>query len=480
MVAAPAPAETSARRSRGWDPRRRGRRPSRGGRSDRRGRAAADLALAAAAGGAACGDPHALGHARYGSRMNILINADTIRSPDSVTRSRCRSSSVPLRESDGSAFAAVSPLDAPTIAAARPDLQRLDVGLGLGDLLAGGTHVDDALSRSACGVPGDGRDEGGGPARVTLATAEALRAAGVKPHVDRAVRHPPAVQDGRRVGGDPARDRGGRSRPDRRRGGAALDEPLTCERLREIVRAAVEARGAVLRECIVATARRPRPATKGPARSRPANRDRRSLAPGPESACFRTSPARSSSATDPEIASGTRSCWRHARAIAGVRAGAAPVRCGNRRRITSKPPGFPPSATRAELMKGFPTAPGTASASRSTRTWRRPPGEEPLAAGDVVAIEPFLCRRARRRPGRGPAARHRGRRRTDQHAHPGSLAGRRVGSWCAARLARVRRPPFEEARRRRARNSVRGIRFGSRGSLMTNSAAGCGWSSGSW
>ena len=58
---------------------------------------------------------------------DVLIDADTIRSPE--LRHEIPASVLDpflYGERDGAAFAAVSPLDAATIAAARPDLRQLD------------------------------------------------------------------------------------------------------------------------------------------------------------------------------------------------------------------------------------------------------------------------------------------------------------------------------------------------------------------
>lgn len=80
--------------------------------------------------------------------MDVLIDADTIRSPE--LRHEIPSAVVDpflYGEKDGKAFAAVSALDAPTIARARPDLQQIDViaELGLMELLAAGAPRHEAL-----------------------------------------------------------------------------------------------------------------------------------------------------------------------------------------------------------------------------------------------------------------------------------------------------------------------------------------------
>src|SRR5215208_1281006 len=79
---------------------------------------------------------------------DVLIDADTIRSPE--LRHEIPASIIDpflYGERDGVAFAAVSSLDAPTIAAARPELRQLNVlrELGMSDLIAGGMNRDDAM-----------------------------------------------------------------------------------------------------------------------------------------------------------------------------------------------------------------------------------------------------------------------------------------------------------------------------------------------
>ena len=99
---------------------------------------AAVFVLAGGAGACALvGDADALGY--RGRVPDVLIDADTIRSPE--LRHEIPAAVVDpflYGERDGVAFAAVSPLDAPTIAAARPDLRQLDIfaDLGLNDLIA--------------------------------------------------------------------------------------------------------------------------------------------------------------------------------------------------------------------------------------------------------------------------------------------------------------------------------------------------------
>ena len=334
--------------------------------------------------------------------MNILIDADTIRSPE-------QRHEIPVSivdaflygECDGIAFAAVSPLDAPTIGAARPDLQQLDVfGLGLRELLAGGAHFDDALLEirvRACREMGV--TEAVVPPAFPLATAEALRAAGVELRVDRGLfaARRRCKTDAELAGirrATAAAEAGLTAAAEALRSG----EPLTCERLREIVRAAVEARGAVLGECIVSHG--PQTATGHHPGSGP-------IAPGEpvivdlwprdrESACF-TDIARTFvvGEPDPEIAE-----WHalvleaHARAIAGVRAGVSGRSLWEQACDHFEAAGFPTQRRPGEtLMEGFPTALGHGVGLEVHEDPGVGPGaEDPLAAGDVIAIEPFLCR----------------------------------------------------------------------------------------
>src|SRR3954467_835732 len=91
---------------------------------------------------------------------DVLIDADTIRSPE--LRHEIPASVVDpflYGERDGVAFAAVSTLDAPTIAAARPELRQLDIfsDLGIGDLIRGGMNRDEAqleIRVRACRIMG--------------------------------------------------------------------------------------------------------------------------------------------------------------------------------------------------------------------------------------------------------------------------------------------------------------------------------------
>src|SRR3954452_5069185 len=118
---------------------------------------------------------------------DVLIDADTIRSPE--LRHEIPASVMDpflYGERDGVAFAAVSPLDAATIRAARPELQQLDVfELGLRDLIDSGRSRHQALLEvrlRACREMGVRR--AAVPPTFPLATAEHLRAGGLERQAD--------------------------------------------------------------------------------------------------------------------------------------------------------------------------------------------------------------------------------------------------------------------------------------------------------
>ena len=96
--------------------------------------------------------------ARGRRRMaDVLIDANTIRSPE--LRHEIPAGVIDpflYGEADGVAFAAVSSLDAPTIAAARPELRQLDMiaDLGLMDLIRTARRVARHCWRCGCGRAG--------------------------------------------------------------------------------------------------------------------------------------------------------------------------------------------------------------------------------------------------------------------------------------------------------------------------------------
>jgi Xaa-Pro aminopeptidase len=344
---------------------------------------------------------------------DVLIDADTIRSPE--LRHEIPASVVDpflYGERDGVAFAAVSTLDAPTIAAARPELRQLDIfgDLGIGELIAGGMNRDDAqleIRVRACQAMGLSR--AAVPPAFPLATAERLRAAGIELYVDRELfatrrRHKTAAELAGIRRATAAAEAGllaaalllRTATP--RDGMLELDgEPLTCERVSSGIRAAVEERGAALTTFSVThgpqTATGHGPGTGPIALGEPVIVD---LAPQDrESACF-ADIARTFvvGEPDPEIAA-----WHalvleaHATAIAGVRAGVLGRDLWNAACDFFEAAGFATQRRPGKtVMEGFPTAlgHGVGLEIHEDPGLGRSGGE--IAAGDVITIEPFLCR----------------------------------------------------------------------------------------
>ena len=343
---------------------------------------------------------------------DVLIDADTIRSPE--LRHEIPASVVDpflYGEHDGAAFAVVSALDAPTIAAARPELRRLDLfDLGLADVIAGGMRRDDALLEirlRACRELGI--THAAVPPSFPLATAEYLRAGGIELEVDRELfaarrRSKSAAELAGIRRATAAAEAGIRAVAQALREAETCDGllhldglPLTCERLGDTVRAAADAHGAALATFTVA--RGPQTATghgpgSGPiAPGEPVIVD---LAPQDRaSACF-SDIARTFVAgpPDPEIAE-----WHalvleaHGRAIPGVRPGVRGRELWEQACAFFEAAGFAtqrrPGAT---VMEGFPTAlgHGVGLEIHENPGLGRTGGE--LLAGDVITIEPFLCR----------------------------------------------------------------------------------------
>jgi Xaa-Pro aminopeptidase len=180
--------------------------------------------------------------------MDVLIDADTIRSPE--LRHEIPAGVIDpflYGEHDGKPFAVASALDAPTIAHARPDLQQLDMiaDLGLMELIGGGMSRHQAMLEvrlRACRAIGV--SEAAVPPTFPLATAEYLRAHGITLRVDR------ERFDARRRRKTPAELAGIRRATVGAQAGLqaardALREGLTCEELRAIVRQAVEPHAAL-------------------------------------------------------------------------------------------------------------------------------------------------------------------------------------------------------------------------------------------
>jgi Xaa-Pro aminopeptidase len=344
--------------------------------------------------------------------VDVLIDADTIRSPE--LRHEIPAGVMDpflYGERDGVPFAAVSPLDSATIAAARPDLRQLDTfDLGLRDLIDSGLTRDEALLETrlrACREVGVTRASV--PPTFPLATAEHLRAGGVEVVVDRERfadrrrnktaaelrgiwRATKAAEAGLRAAAQALREA-------ETRAGVlhANGEPLTCEKLREVVRAAVESSGAALGDFIVS--RGPQTATgHGPGFGPIAEGEVVIVDLWPqdrESACF-SDIARTFvvGAPDPEIAA-----WHalvveaHGRAIANVRPGVSGRDLWNAACDFFEAEGFAtqrkPGAT---MMEGFPTALGHGVGLEVHEAPGLGRSGTELRAGDVITIEPFLCR----------------------------------------------------------------------------------------
>src|SRR5262249_46005605 len=117
-------------------------------------------------------------------QMDVLIDADTVRSPE--LRHEIGVGIVDpflYGERGGEAWAATSPLDAPSIGKVRPGLTQLDMAADLGilDLIAQGVPRDEALLEvraRACERMGVKRALV--PPTFPLATADYLRARGIE------------------------------------------------------------------------------------------------------------------------------------------------------------------------------------------------------------------------------------------------------------------------------------------------------------
>jgi Xaa-Pro aminopeptidase len=354
-----------------------------------------------------------LGGTVTGVADDVLIDADTVRSAE--LRHEIPAAVVDpflYGEKDGVAFAAVSALDAATISGARSDLRQLDLfgDLGLGELVEGGASREQALLEvrlRACREMGVTR--AAVPASFPLATAEHLRAGGIELYVDRERfarrrrnktaaelrgiwRATKAAEAGLKAAAQALREAEGRH------GTLHLDGmPLTCERLADIVRAAVEANQASLTTLTVA--RGPQTATGHGPGSGPISEGEVvivDLAPQDrESACF-SDIARTfvAGTPDPEIAA-----WHalvveaHAAAIASVRPGVLGRELWAAACDFFEAEGFPtqrsPGST---VMEGFPTALGHGVGLEIHEDPGLGRTGTELLAGDVITIEPFLCR----------------------------------------------------------------------------------------
>ena len=122
--------------------------------------------------------------------MNALIHGDTRRSPELRHELPLTlEDAVLYGEADGAVFAIASPLDAAAVRAARPGIEVPDwfADLGVDELLVSGLpRADMMLELCVRGVRRFGVSSAIVPPQFPLATAEALRAAGVELTVDRA------------------------------------------------------------------------------------------------------------------------------------------------------------------------------------------------------------------------------------------------------------------------------------------------------
>lgn len=331
--------------------------------------------------------------------MDVLIDADTIRSPE--LRHEIPAGIIDpflYGETNGIAWAAVSPLDAPSIAQARPELEQLDVisELGLMELIGGGMSRHAALLEvRARACRRMGVTQAAVPPGFPLATARFLEARGVELHVDherfdrrRRVKSARELEGVRRAtdaavrGLDAAR--------------AAIVPGLTCERLRAIVREAVEPHAA-LGDFNVA--RGPQTATgHGPGSGpiQPGEPVIVDLAPQDRETAMFSDIARTFVAgePDPELLR-----W-HALVIEvledtlhrvkpGVSGSDLYARACDRFEAEGFATQRKPGAT---TMEGFPTALGHGVGLEIHEAPSLGRSGDALVAGDVITVEPFLCR----------------------------------------------------------------------------------------
>ena len=331
--------------------------------------------------------------------MDVLIDADTIRSPE--LRHEIPAGVIDpflYGEHDGKAFAVVSALDAPTIALARPDLHQVDMiaDLGLMELVKDGLSPHEAMLEvrlRACREIG--LSEAAVPPSFPLATAEFLRAHGITLHVDR------ERFDARRRRKTSAELAGIRRATVAAQAGLqamrdALREGITCEELRAIVRQAVEPH-ATLGEFNVAHG--PQTATGHGPGSGPIQRGEPvilDLAPQDRATATFSDIARTFvvGEPDPEIAR-----WHTlvvevledaiAHAGPGVEGRALYARACDRFEAEGFATQRKPGAT---VMEGFPTSLGHGVGLEIHEGPSLGRSGQALQLGDVFTIEPFLCR----------------------------------------------------------------------------------------
>lgn len=347
--------------------------------------------------------------------MDVLIYADTVRSaslrhevPATVTDPFL------YGEREGRPFAVVSQLDADSVGEARPGIELLSPEeLGLDELLAGGLGREEALLELALRACGRlGVERAAVPPDFPLVLADRLRAAGVELEVarggfvDRRRAKSPSQLDGIRraqraaeagmtVAADLLRD--AETDGDILRAGG---QALTCERIKAAVEAEVTRCGAVLGEMIVAHG--PQAATghdmgSGPiAAGEPVVVD---LWPQDKASSYYADMTRTFTVGTP---SAELTDWR-ARTLEALE-----------RSVAAISPGVPASsvyeiACEAFQAHGYPTqlskSPG--EVLRDGFFWGLGHGvglevheapslgradRDPLVAGDVLAVEPGLCR----------------------------------------------------------------------------------------
>lgn len=331
--------------------------------------------------------------------MDVLIDADTIRSPE--LRHEIPAGIIDpflYGERDGVPFAMVSALDAPRITEARPELKQIDMigELGLMQLIADGASRREALLEvraRACAAMG--LTEAAVPATFPLETAEFLKARGITLHVDHE-----RFEDRRRVKTQTELEGITRATRAAELGLQAardhLREGRTCEELRAIIRAAVEPHAA-LGDFIVS--RGPQTATgHGPGfgpiqRGEPVIVD---LWPQDRETGTFSDIARTFviGEPDPEIAR-----WHELvlevleDAIAHVKPGVDGKALYARACDRFEAEGFPTQRKPGtHLMEGFPTALGHGVGLEVHEAPGLGRSGEALQAGDVITLEPFLCR----------------------------------------------------------------------------------------
>ena len=331
--------------------------------------------------------------------MNVLIDADTIRSPE--LRHEIPAAILDpflYGERDGKAFAATSALDAANIAKARPELEQVDVmsELGLRELITGGMSRGEALLEvRARACEAFGITEAVVPATFPLATARFLEARGITLHVDDALfvarrRTKTAAQLEGIKRATTAAEHGLQAARD------AVREGLTCTELRAIVRAAVEPHAA-LGEFTVATG--PDTATGHGSSTGPINPGQPvivDLWPQDRETGTFSDIARTFVVGEPdaEIAR-----WHQLvlevleGALAHVKPGIEGKALHARACDRFEAEGFPTQRKPGkQLMEGFPTALGHGVGLEVHEAPGLGRSGEALQAGDVITLEPFLCR----------------------------------------------------------------------------------------